>query len=243
MYTVAMKKKCFAVLILLFALCAPCARAERCFASVKNGDRNEAAARVQERLFDLGYYVYKTTGSYGNVTARAVQAFQQAAGLPVTGRIGEEDWKLLFSKDAPLKQFIATVPVDFPGQNSKFTVFGEPVPWEELRPLFVPGQTYRIINAATGGSCRLVFRSGEGHADMAVEPRSVEADVLKQWLGSRNSFYKIGCVMEIEGKMAACSLQWDGNEKACVYFYGSVSHVLGLPDAEHEGLVLKAAGR
>lgn len=238
-----MKRLFIAAAISLTLLSPRLSKAERYFATVENGDRNEAAARVQERLSDLGYYLYKSTGSYGNVTARAVQAFQSQAGLPVTGKIGGADWKLLFSDEAPLKQFIATVPVSYPGQNSSFRMTGSPVPWEEIKSLLKEGETFKIYNAATGQPCEVVFVSGEGHADVRVKPRSVEAALLKEWLGSTNSFYKIGAVAEIGDVKAACSLQWDGKEKACVYFSGSVSHVGGFPDAEHNELTAKAAGQ
>lgn len=39
-------------------------------------------------------------GWYGPVTAATVRAFQGANGLPVTGRVDEATWKLLFSEDA-----------------------------------------------------------------------------------------------------------------------------------------------
>lgn len=243
MYTVSMKRILLICLAFIICMCPIGAPAEREVSSVKNGDRTEDATRVQKRLFELGYYTYKPTGSYGNVTARAVQAFQSQAGLPVTGAVSEEDWKMLFSADAPVKPFLATIPVRFTAQGSYFNKFGELVSWEKVRPLLQEGQAYRVTNCVTGNSCKLTYVSGSGHADMRVVANSTDAVMLKDWLGNANDFYKLGAVMEIDGLKAACSLQWDGKTGVCVYFYGSVSHVNGLQDCEHNSLVLKAAGR
>ena len=66
---------------------------------------------------------------------------------------------------------------------------------------------------------------------------------MTAWLGSQNSFYKIAVTALIDGQPIAASLQWDGSSRACLYFSGSSSHVLGLSDAEHDSLVKKAAGQ
>ena len=43
------------------------------------------AARLQQRLLDLGYWVQATDGEYGLTTSQAVMAFQKYEGLQPTG--------------------------------------------------------------------------------------------------------------------------------------------------------------
>ena len=211
-------------------------------ALVSSGDRSEDVVRVQKRLFDLGYYTYKPTGSYGSVTKRAVQSFQADLGKSPTGELTYDEWKILFSDEAPYKSFVTTVQVTFPGQSETLSLTGEALPWDTVKNSLTVGETYAVYNAADGTSCRLTFAGGTGHGEFTAGTGSVEAYYLEKWLGTSNDFYKIACVMEIDGVKAACSMQWDGKSRACVYFYGSTSHVNGLRDTEHETLILRAAG-
>ncbi|MBM1175083.1 peptidoglycan-binding domain-containing protein [Microvirga arabica] len=43
---------------------------------------------AQEALTDLGYGALKADGVFGPGTSRAVEAFERAKGLPVTGQLG-----------------------------------------------------------------------------------------------------------------------------------------------------------
>lgn len=52
---------------------------------VKNGDKSEPVRKLQERLSDLGYFTGSVNGRYGSDTVSAVQLFQLAHGLEVTG--------------------------------------------------------------------------------------------------------------------------------------------------------------
>lgn len=47
------------------------------------------AARVQERLLELGFWLDVVDGLYGHVTRQAVMAFQKYWGLPATGTVDE----------------------------------------------------------------------------------------------------------------------------------------------------------
>lgn len=61
-----------------------------------------AVWRMQDRLRVLGYFEGEPTGGYYQVTAAAVAAFQEAAGLSVNGReASAEMLALLFSDSAP----------------------------------------------------------------------------------------------------------------------------------------------
>lgn len=229
-------------LVLAAALLPHAFAADRDIDLPSSGDRTEEITRVQNRLFDLGYYTYKPTGSFGSVTSRAIALFQGMIGEEQTGELTRAQWDILFSDAAPLRQFIATVPILFKGQGEYFSVTGEAIPWDTVKEQLVPGSAYTLINCATGDSCQVTFESGTGHGDFYIAESSVEKYHISQWLGTANSFYKIACVMKVGEKNAACSVQWNGEQRLCVFFRGSSSHVGNLKDVEHESLIDKAAG-
>ena len=67
-----------------------------------NGANGEAVKVLQQRLIDLGYLTNdKADGVFGNNTVAAVQKFQNAAGVSVTGIADEMTQALLFMDNAP----------------------------------------------------------------------------------------------------------------------------------------------
>lgn len=211
---------------------------------MKQGDKGEEVVRVQTRLFDLGFYTYKPTGSFQTVTRSAVVAYQVAAGIMSDGTVGAETMNLLFDRSAKRVEFHAQIPLTFSAQGA-ITQKGGAVSWNEIKPKLVAGEKYRLINAATGEDVTLVYDSGENHAEFRLPVYAYErtpvVKLLNKWLGETNSFYKCAVLLELDGQRIAASVQWDGDGRICVYFRDSRSHVLDLPDAEHESNIKKAA--
>lgn len=235
------------VLILLLALLCLCAGAaalaeEKERETVALGSKGELVVRVQQRLMDLGYYFYKPTGSYQAVTRRAVLAYERAASARQDGRLTPEEQDEFFSGSAARAPFSGSVPLSFTAQSAYFEVTGELWDWAEVKKQLAAGETYTVTNCATGESCRLVFVDGENHAHMTPAVPYTNGQMLKQWLGESNSYYKIAVTVEVGEKRIAASMQYD-NTTAHVYFQGSTSHVLNMADAEHDGLIRRAAGR
>lgn len=71
------------------------------FVTLVRGDKGDRVAEVQTRLIELGFLDDVADGSYGGRTKRAVDAFQEAAGLPVSGEIDEGTFTVLMSENAP----------------------------------------------------------------------------------------------------------------------------------------------
>jgi len=67
---------------------------------VQNGDSGQYVEQVQQRLEELGYGVGGVDSDYGSKTVEAVQAFQAAYGLEITGAVDEQTWGTLFSSQA-----------------------------------------------------------------------------------------------------------------------------------------------
>ena len=67
---------------------------------LQKGDSGTAVKKVQERLKELGYYSATCDGDFGNVTVKAVKAFQEKNGLSETGVVDEKTQKKLDSSSA-----------------------------------------------------------------------------------------------------------------------------------------------
>ena len=211
---------------------------------IQQGDKGEEIVRIQTRLFDLGYYSYKPTGSYRTVTRTAVVDYQAASGLMSDGSVGAETMDALFSRGAKRVEFHAYVPLSFSAQGS-IAQRGNPIVWKDVQPKLKAGESYRIKNAATGEEATLLFVSGENHAEMdlplQIQDRTAALTMLTNWLGNSNSFYKCAILFDLDGQWVSASIQWDGVSHACIYFSGSLSHVLHLPDLEHEANIRKVS--
>ena len=211
---------------------------------ILQGSTGEDVVRIQMRLFDLGFYTYKPTGSYQTVTKSAVVAYQVASGIMSDGSIGSESMHALFSRGAKRIDYHAEIPLTYTAQGA-ITQKGNATPWTTLKDKLTPDVPCRFRNAASGEEAILVFSSGEGHAEMTLPSTFAERKqtvaALEKWLGSTNSFYKCAVLMELDGQWIAASMQWDGAEHVCVYFTGSTSHVLNFPDVEHDANIRKVS--
>ncbi len=63
-------------------------------------DNGAMVEKLQERLFELGYFEQQPTGYYGYNTVDSVRLFQNAHGLQVDGRVGKDTRELIFSDKA-----------------------------------------------------------------------------------------------------------------------------------------------
>ena len=67
----------------------------------KGMNDNEDVRRMQNRLYELGWFNDVRDGDFGAVTQNAVKAFQQASGLTVTGIADPETLAAIYAEDAP----------------------------------------------------------------------------------------------------------------------------------------------
>ena len=126
------------------------------------GDKGEEVVRVQMRLFDLGFYTYKPTGSFQTVTRSAVVAYQVASGLMSDGSIGAETMQSLFSRGAKRVDFHAEVPLTFTAQGA-ITQRGNAMTWDELKARLTPETVYTVRNAANNGDWTKLAAQNEGN--------------------------------------------------------------------------------
>lgn len=68
---------------------------------LKQGDKNDDVKALQKVLISLGWLSGSADGDYGPKTVSAVKAYQDAAGLPVTGECDYDTYLSLTSSSAP----------------------------------------------------------------------------------------------------------------------------------------------
>ena len=84
------------------------------YATLVKDDKSDAVLEMQNRLYILGFLMDDRDGAFGSKTQTAVKAFQQAAGLPVTGIADNETLTLLYSDNAPRTQYAQVTPTPKP---------------------------------------------------------------------------------------------------------------------------------
>ncbi len=218
----------------------------------------ETVVRIQIRLRELGYFSYKPTGNFQNMTVEATKAFQQKQtdknGLPIIadGTVGTQTLGIIFGHNAVRADIAAAIPIG-PALSGTPALTGELVEWSEVGGLLAEGNSYTVHDYNTGATWSMVFTGGENHAEMECASATDTAAYLTAF-GNAFNYSKRPVVIEIGERKIAASLQGyphgddeiSGNDMAghaCMFFNGSFSHVGGLPDVEHQAMVYKAAGR
>ncbi len=80
------------------------------YTTLSKGDKSDEVLDMQNRLFMLGFLLDDRDGAFGSKTQTAVKAFQQAAGLEVTGIADNETLKRLYADDAPMTEYAQATP-------------------------------------------------------------------------------------------------------------------------------------
>ena len=155
---------------------------------------------------------------------------------------------MLFGSSAKRNPIAARIP--FGLTEGTAASGGSAVDWSEVNELFPAGSRCQLIDLTTSISFRIERTGGQNHAEVApVTPEDTEA--FLQIFGGTPNWSKRAVVVSVDGRRIAASLQGmphgensvSGNGivgSCCLYFSGSTSDFLGLPDAEHQKTVIKA---
>ncbi len=225
---------------------------------ISYGITGETVVRIQLRLRELGYFNFKPTGSFQNMTVEATKRFQQkqvdSQGQPIMsdGTVGAQSMGLLFSHRVQRADIAAKIPIgkQLSGDAAQT---GELMEWSAVKDMLSVGSAYTITDYNTGTTFTMVYTGGEGHAEVECRTAADTAVYLETFGGEFN-YSKRPVIVAIGSSNVAASLQgqphgedtvaaneMDGH--ACLYFSSSTSHVASLPDVEHQAQVYKAAGR
>jgi hypothetical protein len=212
--------------------------------TVQGGDRGLLVAAIQKRLYALGYYSYKPTGYFANMTQTSVRNFQQANALLIDGIVSKNTSAALFSNEA---SYALTTPAPLPADMPPVVRprnFGESMTFAQADAFMPAGTRMLVVDLYSQLYFNAVRAGGENHMEIALASEEDMQRYLAIFSG-RPSFDKRPCVVEFGGRIIAASLcGWlsegtsGGAPTLCLYFYGSTAHGSALEDVEHNANLL-----
>ncbi len=119
----------------------PTATAFKASGTLQLGSMGEEVFRLQERLYDLGYYTGKVDGAYSDAVVQAVRAFQTANKLTADGKAGSSTQKLVFSASA----------IPAASTNNTYQSIREGMQGDDVRALQVLLSTYGYFTDPVDG--------------------------------------------------------------------------------------------
>ena len=143
-------------------------------AAVKHGETSAEVRYIQTALKRLGHFNYpEITGYYGDVTARAVKAFQQASSVAATG-VADDATIALIKKAVPEEELAALEKMGA-------------IDWFKTVQYVFPRECdAEVLDVDTGKTFNVRRTFGHNHAD--IEPLTKEdAAIIKEiWGGTWN---------------------------------------------------------
>ena len=206
------------------------------------GDTGDAVRKVQKRLIALGYLSGSADGDYGNMTKKAVKAFQQRNGLKVTGSVNSNTLAKLNSSSA--KRAVS--------DSSSSSSGTERLNWFNGGSNTIPkGAVFKVKDCRTGKIFTCRRWSGYNHLD--AEPNSYSdtqtmLSIVGHWTWRRRPI-----LVKYNGHVYAASMNamphgtstisgngFDGH--FCIHFYKSRTHESNQVDSAHQQCVAEAMG-
>ncbi|MCL6610748.1 MAG: peptidoglycan-binding protein [Peptococcaceae bacterium] len=112
---------CILTLVLILAPVFPSLAAGGAGDTLQVGSRGDRVAELQLLLQKAGFFPasQKATGYFGWITYRAVTDLEKKYGLPVNGRVGADEWNILYRLKMP-KAVMGYYTVDYPGDRLSY---------------------------------------------------------------------------------------------------------------------------
>lgn len=222
--------------------------------NLKTLDRGQDVVLLQRRLQELDYFHFKPTGVFGNMTRTAVMRFQESNDVTASGSGVVDDvvFAQLFSKQAKRNPVPDNVKIPIgPALKGSPEKSGEKAPWSTVKPLLKTGVDITITDYNTDKTFAVRYFGGENHAEVECAAKEDYKTYLSVF-GDAPNWSKRPVLVSISGKLYAASMQGlpfgtdkisdnDMSGTCCLYFFESTSDILGIPDAEHNANVIRAA--
>lgn len=207
------------------------------------GDCSDEVFRVETRLSDLGYLHSVVNGRWESSDAEALSAFADANKVTVYGASD-----VLFTNDAIPASSVGSS-IFATGPQGFLVTYGTRMPWSEVVSKLIPGQAYDVTSCYSGITLHMICVSIGSHAKMRPELDWDNA-TLRGFFYAASSSEKQPVVIAIDGILVAASIQQAApslKEQSLpeygLYFYGSLSDINQIPDAEHEAIIHIAANQ
>lgn len=206
------------------------------------GECSDGVLRTETRLSDLGFLPGVVDGVWRENDAQALASFASALGKDETAALSS-----LFSKEPLSLQPVGASTVFAAGNSGFLMVRGSLMPWDEVKTRLKAGQTYTVTSCYSGISLHMVCVSVGTFAQFQPVLDWDNA-TLRGFFPEDSSSQKQPVAITVDGIYVAASILCApaqlGDELPVynVYFHGSVSEINGIPDAEHEAVVLIASG-
>jgi peptidoglycan hydrolase-like protein with peptidoglycan-binding domain len=207
----------------------------------KPGDSSKHVEKLQKALQIAGYYDGRISGNYGDLTEKAVKAFQKAKGLSDDGVAGSGTLKALFGAKAVSASA---------GSNKVKTEMPD---WFNGGSKLIPKDaTFTIKDVRSGRTFKARRWSGGNHID--AEPvAKTDTEALKKCYGGKFSWDRRPILIEYRGHVYAASMNgmphstygnistngFDG--VFCIHFYRSKTHETHRVDPAHQACVKEAS--
>lgn len=141
------------------------------------GAQGELVRKAQGRLRDAGFDPRAVDGVYGSHTAEAVQRLQRAHGMPPTGAMDANDWRVLMGTPPPgVRELALQVTAAFEGHGFGFAQGN----WDGA------GITWGIVGFTLkhGGLARIVLRIHDDNPALLHEVFGARTEELLGVLGT-----------------------------------------------------------
>jgi peptidoglycan hydrolase-like protein with peptidoglycan-binding domain len=230
---------------------------------IKKGEQSDNVILLQMRLQDLGYYKYKITGYFGDLTKDSLTEFQKDNNLSPDGIAGAKSLDLMYSNNAKRSPVVDVNPPPKQPATAKAKTKGKLVSWKTVNSAWKSGVKCKVIDVDTNKSYYMVRVNQSysvGHSDVAP-PDKANNKIFEATYGKYYpSWYRRSVIVNIPG------LGWvagstngyphgstgilgngmsQGSQKlqVCIHFLGSWDNCSGVVDSAHQYQIYRASGK
>lgn len=196
---------------------------------------------VQSRLRELGYFNYRPTATFGEMTKSILNTFRAKNSIGTSSLLDETTYNKLFENTAIRKSIPDNISLPIGPQSGNNIQGGSAKSFSDINNSFKVGDTVTIYDYITGNSITVKRTGGENH--IVAELSGSNTNDLKAIFGNTFTWEKRSAVAIINNERVAAAIsvfQNDSGVKVLVYFTGSASDISGTLDVEYAAKILQA---
>ncbi|MEG2188985.1 MAG: peptidoglycan-binding domain-containing protein [Christensenella sp.] len=247
-------RKFICILIICLIFTFPMVAMAEGDSTIKQSSTGDEVALVQTRLRDLGYFNYRPTGKFSDLTANAVKKFQLQSGIDPDGQVGSDTFDALFAAAAPRAPINPRVKkTSGPGYSGVIKEKGELSAWDSITALIPEGSQFIVQDLNSGATFNLI-RTGGKNCAYVTTPSAADYTAYRAAFGGADTWEHRAVLVRIGDTAYAASLfgmPTGGKDEfesgmaghTFLYFNNSKTDISALPDEEHILSVVRTAGK